>query len=76
MNVGELIEKAKNQFPLSIYIRVCADECSDDDYTELEKACYVSCAFAYMDGSAELCIRYKGDEKKAKTEYFVVKVTR
>ena len=55
--VQELIEKAKNKYPTSIYYM---GQLSEEEITVLDKVCDVKCPSIYMDGSATYSIRYKG----------------
>ncbi len=55
--VQELIEKAKNNYPISIYY---TGQLSEEEITVLEKVCDVKCPSIYMSGSATYSIRYKG----------------
>ena len=54
--VQELIEKAKNKYPVSIYY---TGQLSDEEIITLEKVCDVKCTSIYMSGSATYSIRYK-----------------
>lgn len=55
--VQELIEKAKNKYPVSIYY---TGQLSEEEFATLEKVCDVKCPSVYMNGSATYSIRYKG----------------
>ena len=55
--IQELIEKAKNKYPASIYY---TGQLSEEEITVLEKVCDVKCPYIYMSGSATYSIRYKG----------------
>ena len=55
--VQELMKKAKNKYPVSIYY---TGQLSEEEITVLEKVCDVKCPSIYMSGSATYSIRYKG----------------
>ena len=62
--VKELIEQAKNKYPVSIHYK---GRLSEEESIELRKSCDVHCPTVYMDGSAIYSIRWKGysiDEKR------------
>ena len=54
--ITELIQQAKEKYPLSIYIK---GKLSEKEIAELEKVCDIHCPSVYMDGSAAYCIRYR-----------------
>ena len=56
MTVQELIDSAKNRFPLSVSF---SGKLTVTDIAVIEKYCTVHCPFVYMDGSATYSIRYK-----------------
>ena len=57
--ITELIQQAKDKYPLSIYVK---GKLSEEEIAEIEKVCDIRCPSVYMDGSAAYCIRYKGSE--------------
>ena len=56
MTATELIEKAKNKYPLSVSYK---GRLTSEEVAEIEKNCTVHCPSVYMDGSAVYSIRYK-----------------
>ena len=56
MTVQELIESAKNRFPLSVSF---SGKLTNIDIAVLEKYCTVQCPSVYMDGSVTYSIRFK-----------------
>lgn len=59
MTAEELIEQAKNRFPLSISYK---GRLTSGEMKKLEKYCIIHCPSVYMDGTAVYSIRYKGGE--------------
>ena len=59
MTATELIEKAKNKYPLSVSYK---GRLTSEEVAEIEKNCTVHCPSVYMDGTAVYSIRYKGSE--------------
>ena len=59
--ITELIQQAKEKYPLSIYIK---GKLSEEELAEVEKVCDIYCHSVYMDGSAAYCIRYRGGDRK------------
>jgi hypothetical protein len=57
--IEELIQKAKNKYPLSISYK---GRLTSTQIKELEKHCIIHCPSVYMDGTAVYSIRYKGSE--------------
>ena len=54
--IKELIETAKNKFPVSInYV----GQLSEDELEELERFCDIKCPAVYMNGKTTYVIRYK-----------------
>lgn len=65
MTVQELIESAKNRFPLSVSF---TGKLTSKEITLIEKFCTVHCPSVYMDGSATYSIRFKIDCLKLKSQ--------
>ena len=59
MTAEELIEQAKNRFPLSVSYK---GRLTSGEMKKLEKHCIIHCPSVYMDGTAVYSIRYKGSE--------------
>jgi hypothetical protein len=57
--IEELIQKAKNKYPLSISYK---GRLTSTQIKELEKYCIIHCPSVYMDGTAVYSIRYKGSD--------------
>lgn len=62
MTATELIEKAKNRFPLAISYK---GRLTSTQIKELEKYCIIHCPSVYMDGTAVYSIRYRKNEVKS-----------
>ena len=56
MTAEELIEKAKNKYPLSVSYK---GRLTSTEIAKVEEYCTVHCPSVYMDGSAVYSIRYK-----------------
>lgn len=56
VNVKDLIRKAKEKYPISVYYE---GKLSEDNLTILEKECNVHCIGLYMDGAGTYSIRYR-----------------
>ena len=63
MTVQELIENAKNRFPLSVSF---FGTLTNTEIAEIEKYCTLHCPSVYMDGSATYSIRFKAASFKSK----------
>ena len=63
MTVQELIESAKNRFPLSVSF---SGRLTSTEIVVIEEYCTVHCPSVYMDGSATYCIRFKAASLKSK----------
>lgn len=59
MTAEELIQKAKNSFPVAISYK---GRLTSGEMKKLEKHCIIHCPSVYMDGTAVYSIRYKGSE--------------
>ena len=56
MTAEELIEQAKNKYPLSVSYQ---GRLTSEEVAEIEKNCTIHCPSVYMDGTAVYSIRYK-----------------
>ena len=63
MTVQELIETAKNRFPLIVSF---SGKLTNLEIALIEKYCTVHCSSVYMDGSATYSIRFKVASLKSK----------
>lgn len=54
--VKNLIENAKNRYPMSVYYK---GRFTENERKELEKFCDVKCASVYMNGTGTYSIRYR-----------------
>lgn len=57
--IEELIQKAKNKYPLSISYK---GRLTSKEVAEIEKNCTIHCPSVYMDGTAVYSIRYNWSE--------------
>ena len=60
-NAEKLIEKAKNKYPKSVFVRLKNGSLSEKEMNLLYEKCKVECCFAYSD-STEVSITYKRGE--------------
>ena len=63
MIVQELIESAKNRFPLSVSF---SGKLTNKEIALIEQYCTVHCPSVYIDGSATYSIRFKAASLKSK----------
>ena len=63
MTVQELIDSAKNKFPLSVSF---SGKLTTKELAVIDKHCTVHCPSVYMDGSATYSIRFKPVSLKRK----------
>jgi len=59
MTVEELIEQAKNRFPLTISYK---GRLTSKEVIKIEKFCEMHCPSIYMNGTAVYSIRYKKEK--------------
>lgn len=59
MTADEIIEKAKNKYPLSISFK---GRLTAEDIKKLEEYCLIRCPSVYMDGSAKYSVRWLREE--------------
>lgn len=61
MNIKEIIKTAKERYPYggASY----RGEITEEERTELEKECFITCTYVRINGNSEWIIKYKGEYK-------------